>query len=106
MGRVEVVAFSERLDREVGEDRTEPLGHPAEVVGVAASAEREVDRPVEGTQGRGVEVAAVERVHERSDAGRSLGHPRWRRSFRRWRWFHTRRKLEAYESRHELVGRE
>ena len=45
--RVEVVTLGERLDREVGEDRRQPVGHPAVVVGVASTAEREVHRPVE-----------------------------------------------------------
>ena len=64
VGWVEMVALRKPLEREVGEDRSEPSGHSAVVVGVAEAAEREVDRTIEGSQGSEVEIAAVERVDE------------------------------------------
>jgi hypothetical protein len=89
----------------VGEDRGQPCGHSAVVVGVAAPAEREVDRPVEGLQGFEVEVALVERVDQGAQPRGPLGHPRrgWPLGSRRR--LDTWRQLQAHEPSHELVGR-
>jgi hypothetical protein len=45
-----VVAIVEDVEREVREDRGRALGHPAVVVGVAQTSEREVHGPVERPQ--------------------------------------------------------
>src|SRR5437870_436179 len=93
MRRVEVVTLGERLDREVGEDRGKPIGHPGVVVGVAATAEREIHRPVERPKRLEVEVPAIERVEEGPNTRGPLRHPRWRRAlWRRW-WLNTGREL-------------
>src|SRR6266540_544145 len=83
------VALRKRLDGEVGEDRCESLRHSCEVVGVAASADREVDRPVERSQRFEVEVAMVERVEAGAQTGGSLGHPWWGWPLGRRRWLHA-----------------
>src|SRR5947208_16978833 len=51
------------------------------VVGVAAAAEREVDRPLERSGRFEVEVAVFERVDEGAQTGGPLGHPRGRWAF-------------------------
>ena len=43
MRRVEVVALRKGLEGEVREDPAQPLGHPAVVAGIAATAEGEGD---------------------------------------------------------------
>ncbi len=68
--RVEWVAFGERLDREVGEDGRQPVRHAGVVVGVAATAEREVQGPIERSKRLGVQAAFVERFDESSGADR------------------------------------
>src|SRR5262249_57028167 len=47
MRGVEVVALGKRLDREVGKDRREPVGHAGVVIRIAATTDREVHRLVE-----------------------------------------------------------
>ena len=55
MWRIEMVALFEHVKREVGEHPTRSCGHATEVVGVAATAEREVDRLLESPQAVEVE---------------------------------------------------
>ena len=45
--RVEVVAFLEHFEREVGEHASEALGDPRVMVGIAEAAEREIDGTLE-----------------------------------------------------------
>ena len=85
MWRVEVMSIGEHLDGEVPEDARQPLGHPGVVVGMAPTAEREPHRPVESPQRVKIEVRGEEGPQERMDPGRSLDHPRGRRS---GRWGH------------------
>jgi hypothetical protein len=54
--RVEVVPLVKHLEREVRENFPEPCGNLAELVRVAETAEREVDRTLEGGQGVAVQV--------------------------------------------------
>src|SRR5579864_9380354 len=84
--RVEVVALGEGLEGEVWEDLGEPFGHASVVVGIAAAAEREVDRSIEGAQRFEVEIRVVEGVDEGAETGRAPGHPwrRWTVGRRRW----------------------
>jgi hypothetical protein len=106
MRRVEVVSFGESLDREVGEDGGQAVGHPSVVVGVAAAAEREVDRAVEFPQHINVEIVAVERVQDGTQTRRTLRHPRRRRTLGRRRRLNAGCQLKPYEARYELIGRQ
>src|SRR5687768_6885778 len=102
---VEVVSLGESLDREVGEDRGQAIGHPGVVVGVAAAPEREVDRAVECPEHIDVEVAAVERVEDGTQTRRTFRHPRRRGTLGRRRWLNTGCQLKPHEARHELIWR-
>ena len=101
-----MVSLLEHLKCEVVEGPREPLGELPVLVGVAESAEREVDRALEPTQRLPIEVVSLERAHERADAGRALRHPGRRRAGRRGRRLETGAKLQPHECVHELVRRQ
>src|SRR5262245_54327206 len=106
MRRIEMVAFGERLEGEVWEARSKTLSHAGVVVGIAATAEREVHGLIERPKRFDVEVAAIERADQRPYASGPLRHP-WRRRAARWgRWLYARRELQPHERRHQLIGRE
>lgn len=86
VGRVEVVAFGEGFEGEVRERRSESLRHWAEVVGIAAATECEIDGAVERPQRLGGEIAILEGGEKSSDTCGPLGHPRWGWAFGRRRW--------------------
>jgi len=101
---IEVVALGERLHREIGEDRGQPIRDPSVVVRATPAAKHEEHRTLERSQRVGVEVRGIERLDERAQTGGALRHPRRGRAVGSRRRFDTRCELQSDESGHELVG--
>ena len=75
VGRVEMVALFEHFEVEVRKDVAQSGRDGAVLVGVAESAEGEVDGAVEAGKGIPIEVVTSERLEEGADAGWALCHP-------------------------------
>src|SRR5258708_38877809 len=101
-----MVALVEYLEREVREDRTRSLSHPAVIVRIAPAAKREVDGLLERTQVVEVESRRPERRDKGAQTSRASRHPRRRWTRWRWRRRHARGELDSDERRHHLRRRE